>query len=181
MLGIKTECDAGRNSKLHPSPAKAYVFTTGPLTVKNGPVWFPAWKAALTRSELTPQLKREFTHKIGVFLNYGKSQQAAAIAALAKYYLSSRETVTTGPAHEGLRWFFRAAWKDGARESAPSIATGNRAPLPAGGGRRKRSPRNTLNTRKKIAWSESLFGPGAATPATVRRKAFYPFHPCNPR
>lgn len=78
-----------------------------PLRMNNRPVSFPHWKTALAGCSLNQVLKDAYYREILTFLRYCKTNHAGATTELAKHYLLAREKVTSGPAREALRWFYR--------------------------------------------------------------------------
>lgn len=85
--------------------------------MNNRPVSFPNWKSALANLSLTPEVKEAYRREILTFLTYCKSKRAAATPMLATEYLLVREKLTSQPAREALRWFYR----EGAR-NPPRVA-----------------------------------------------------------
>lgn len=71
------------------------------------PVSFPNWKEVLASADVSPPLQAAYTREILAFLKHCKASHAPATNELARQYLAWRETQSTGPAREALRWFYR--------------------------------------------------------------------------
>jgi len=82
------------------------------------PISFPNWKEVLAQSQLSAEQLASYTREIISFLRHCKTHHTPASAELARQYLEIRETQTTAPAREALRWFYRAA-KAGGEGTAP--------------------------------------------------------------
>jgi len=84
------------------------------------PVSFPNWKGALAATGFPPVQPATYTREIISFLRFCKTRHVPVSAELARQYLEIRESQTTPPAREALRWFYRAARAGGASPPAPA-------------------------------------------------------------
>jgi integron integrase len=92
------------------------------------PVSFPAWKDVLARSPLSPELRSSYCREIIGFLKHCKTCRAPVTAELARQYLLIRETATTAPAREALRWFYRMGRRVGRQSEAQAGGSGELRP-----------------------------------------------------
>jgi integron integrase len=123
--------------------------------MNNQPVSFPGWKDVLSQSELNPALQYAYAREVISFLKHCKDRHAPATTGLAKQYLEHREWGAPGPAREALRWFFRAAWRLGARASNDGAA--NPPPMvPAGTPLRPMEPPPAAEDLGQFEWEHAL-------------------------
>lgn len=88
--------------------------------MEHGPISFPDWKQALARAGFAPDRRSAFEREIIAFLRHCKAARSPVTAALARQYLVRRESQTTDPAREALRWFYREGKRRvGARPRRP--------------------------------------------------------------
>ena len=89
------------------------------------PVSFPRWKEVLAQAAISPDQRSAYAREIIAFLRHCKDRHAPVSAELARQYLTTRETQTTAPAREALRWFYRTARSTGS-EPLPAEPTGEK-------------------------------------------------------
>ena len=93
-------------------PAKdQLVFTRAVFMNYRQPVSFRDWKAVLANSDLTLAVKKSHSKEIITFLHHCKKTHSPASVALMRSWLTVREKLTDGPAHNALRWFYREGQK----------------------------------------------------------------------
>ncbi len=82
--------------------------------MQHGPISFPHWKTVLAHASMPASTKAAYQREILTFLRHCKSIHAAATVEVMKRYLTWRETQSTGPSREALRWFYREGRAGGA-------------------------------------------------------------------